>query len=315
VYNKKAQESYRTLNPDQFLAWGISITITDKGKGFYFTLLDINENPNFELGLRNAEPGPISRCTNQPDQYPPNRNYRDSFPTPFLHHKPLTIMLKTNASVAIVDDHMLLRKELANLIRGLETYAVFFEANNGKDFIKQLQPRYLPDIVLLDINMPEMDGYETALWLKRNYPGIKIVALSMYDNEHSIIRMMKNGAKGYILKDIDPMEFRSALNSLIGKGFYYSELITSKLIHAVSKLDDAGEAVKSPSLLNVREREFLKLVCTEMTYKEIAEKMFLSARTIDGYRDALFEKLNVKSRVGLVLYAIKHNIVNVYEQV
>jgi DNA-binding NarL/FixJ family response regulator len=224
-------------------------------------------------------------------------------------------MPKTNASVAIVDDHMLLCNELADLIRGPETYAVLFEANTGKDFIKQLQPRYLPDIELLDINMPEMDGYETALWLKRNYPGIKIMALSMYGNENSIIRMMKNGAKGYILKDIDPLEFRSALDSLMRKGFYYSELITGKLIHAVSKLDDPGEPFKSPPSLNTREIEFLKMVCTEMTYKEIAEKMFLSARTIDGYRDALFEKLNVKSRVGLVLYAIKNNIVNVYEQV
>jgi two-component system invasion response regulator UvrY len=222
-------------------------------------------------------------------------------------------MLKTNDSVAIVDDHILLRNGLANLIRGLETYAVLFEANNGKDFIKQLQPRYLPDIVLLDINTPEMDGYETALWLKRNYPGIKILALSMYGNEHSIIRMMKNGAKGYILKDIDPIAFRGALDLLIRKGFYYSELVTGKLIHAVSHLNETGEPVKSSDLLNAREKEFLKWVCTEMTYKEIAEKMFLSARTIDGYRDALFEKLNVKSRVGLVLYAIKHDIVNVYE--
>jgi DNA-binding NarL/FixJ family response regulator len=219
-------------------------------------------------------------------------------------------MLKTNASVAIVDDHILLRNGLANLIRGLETYAVLFEANNGKDFIKQLQPRLLPDIVLLDINMPEMDGYETALWLKRNYPGIKILALSMYDNENSIIRMMKSGAKGYILKDIDPKEFRRALDSLMRKGFSYSELITGKLIHAVSQLEEP-DAPKGPAPINARETEFLKFVCTEMTYKEIAEKMFLSARTIDGYRDALFEKLNVKSRVGLVLYAIKNNIVNV----
>ena len=220
-------------------------------------------------------------------------------------------MLKTNASVAIVDDHILLRNGLANLIRGLETYAVLFEANNGKDFIKQLQPRYLPDIVLLDINMPEMDGYETALWLKRNYPGIKILALSMYDNENAIIRMMKNGAKGYILKDIDPNEFRHALDSLVRKGFYYSELITGKLIHAVNQLGDQDQSIKSLISLNDREVEFLKLACTEMTYKEIAEKMFLSARTIDGYRDALFEKLGVKSRVGLVLYAIKNNIVNI----
>jgi len=220
-------------------------------------------------------------------------------------------MLKTNASVAIVDDHVLLRNGLANLIRGLETYAVLFEANNGKDFIKQLQPRYLPDIVLLDINMPEMDGYETALWLKRNYPGIKILALSMYDNENSIIRMMKNGAKGYILKDIDPLEFRQALDSLMRKGFYYSELITGKLIHAVNQLDEPEQMLKNLISLNDREIEFLKLACTEMTYKEIAEKMYLSVRTIDGYRDALFEKLNVKSRVGLVLYAIKNNVVNI----
>lgn len=220
-------------------------------------------------------------------------------------------MLKTNASVAIVDDHILLRNGILNLIRGLETYAVLFEANHGKDFIKQLQPRYLPDVALHDINNPERDGYETALWLKRNYPGIKILALSMYDNEHSIIRMMKNGAKGYILKDMDPVDFRRVLDLLLRKGFYYSELITGKLIHAVSQLDEPDESLRSIVSLNAREIEFLKLVCTEMTYKEIAEKMFLSARTIDGYRDALFEKLNVKSRVGLVLFTIKNSIVNV----
>jgi DNA-binding NarL/FixJ family response regulator len=219
-------------------------------------------------------------------------------------------MLKTNASVAIVDDHILLRNGLVNLIRGLETYAVLFGASHGKDIIKQLQPRYLPDVDLQEINMPERDGYETALWLKRNYPGIKIMALSLYDNEHSIIRMMKNGAKGYILKEIDPMDFRRTLDLLLRKGYYYSELISGKLIHAVSQLDEPDEPLKSVVSLNAREIEFLKLVCTEMTYKEIAEKMYLSARTIDGYRDALFEKLNAKSRVGLVLFTIKNNIVN-----
>ena len=131
-------------------------------------------------------------------------------------------MYKSKASVAVVDDHVLLRNGLANLIRSLDSYAVLFEADNGKDFIEQLKPLYLPDIVLMDINMPEMDGYETALWLKRNYPGIKVLALSMYDNENSVIRMMKNGAKGYVLKDIDPVEFRRALDSLISKGYYYS---------------------------------------------------------------------------------------------
>lgn len=219
-------------------------------------------------------------------------------------------MYKSKASVAVVDDHVLLRNGLANLIRGLDSYAVLFEADNGKDFIEQLKPLYLPDIVLMDINMPEMDGYETALWLKRNYPGIKVLALSMYDNENAVIRMMKNGARGYILKDIDPVEFRRALDSLLSKGYYYSELITGKLIHAVNNVDGSEQSMHSLTLLNDRELVFLKLACTEMTYKEIAEKMFLSARTIDGYRDALFEKLNVKSRVGLVTYAIRNGIVN-----
>jgi two-component system, NarL family, invasion response regulator UvrY len=137
------------------------------------------------------------------------------------------------------------------------------------------------------------------------------LALSMYDNENSVIRMMKNGAKGYILKDIDSVEFRRALDSLISKGYYYSELVTGKLVHAVNHLDEPEQPIRSLIMLNDREIEFLKLACTEMTYKEIAEKMFLSARTIDGYRDALFEKLNVKSRVGLVIYAIRSGIVNI----
>jgi two-component system, NarL family, invasion response regulator UvrY len=220
-------------------------------------------------------------------------------------------MQKAKASVAVVDDHVLLRNGLSNLIRDLDTYAVLFEADNGKDFISQLKPKFVPDIVLLDINMPEMDGYETSLWIKRNYPEIKVLALSMCDNENAIIRMMKNGAKGYILKDIDASEFRMALDSLLRKGFYFSEMVTGKMLNAVNKLDEPEQTMKNFICLNEREIEFLKLACTEMTYKEIAEKMFLSPRTIDGYRDALFEKLNVKTRVGLVMYAIRNGIVTV----
>jgi two-component system invasion response regulator UvrY len=217
----------------------------------------------------------------------------------------------TKARVAVVDDHVLLRNGLAALIRQLDSYTVLLEANNGKDFINQLSPSQLPDIVLMDINMPGMDGYDTTLWLKRNYPAIKVLALSMYDNESAVIRMMKCGARGYILKDIDPVEFRSALDSLQRKGYYYSELITGKLIHAVNQSSEPDQPFKSLACLNDREIEFLKLACSELTYKEIAEKMYLSVRTIDGYRDALFEKLNLKSRVGLVMYAIKNGIVSV----
>lgn len=157
--------------------------------------------------------------------------------------------------------------------------------------------------------MPEMDGYETTLWLKKNHPEIKVLALSMYDNENAIIRMFKAGAKGYILKDCEPSELRMALDALAGKGFYYSEMVTGRLIHSINKLDDDDDHTSHLIQLNDRELEFLKLACSELTYKEIADRMFLSPRTIDGYRDALFEKLHVKTRVGLVMYAIKNGIV------
>ena len=219
-------------------------------------------------------------------------------------------MTAIRANVALVDDHVLLRNGLANLIKSFGTYGVLFEADNGKDFISQLKPKFLPDVVLMDINMPEMDGYETALWLKRNHPEIKVLALSMYDNETAIIRMFKAGAKGYILKDCDPAELRMAIDSLITKGFYYSEMVTGRLIHTINQLDEDDHSIKNLVQLNDREIEFLKLACSELTYKEIADKMFLSPRTIDGYRDALFEKLNVKTRVGLVMYAIKNGVVN-----
>jgi two-component system, NarL family, invasion response regulator UvrY len=131
----------------------------------------------------------------------------------------------------------------------------------------------------------------------------------MYDNENAIIRMLRNGARGYLLKDTEPKEFKQALDAIMQKGFYYSELVTGKLIHAVNSITDEGNELASSIKLSDREIEFLKLICTEMTYREIAEKMFLSPRTIDGYRDALFEKLNIKTRTGLVIFAIKNNLV------
>lgn len=220
-------------------------------------------------------------------------------------------MTTSKPAVVLVDDHVLLRNGLANLIRSFGEYTVLFEAYNGADLISQLKSRSLPDIVLLDVNMPDMDGYETASWLKRNHPEIKILALSMYDTDNSIIRMLKNGVKGYILKDIEPAELKIALESVISKGFYYSEMVTGKLIHTINTFDGAQPKVNQLLRLNDRELEFLKLACTECTYKEIAERMYLSPRTIDGYRDALFEKLTVRTRVGLVLYAIRNGIVSV----
>lgn len=211
-------------------------------------------------------------------------------------------------TVALVDDHVLLRNGLASLVSNLG-YGVLFEANHGDDFIANMKKLGAPDLVLMDINMPVKDGYETTSWLKKNHPGILVLALSMYDDENAIIRMLKSGARGYIMKDSEPAELRAALEAIVHRGFYYSEMVTGRLVRSISDMDEEGGSFKNP--LSDREIEFLKLACTEMTYKEIADKMILSPRTIDGYRDSLFEKLDIKTRTGLVIYAIKNGIVKI----
>jgi two-component system invasion response regulator UvrY len=213
--------------------------------------------------------------------------------------------------IALADDHVLLRNGLANLLRELD-YEVLFEASNGIDLQEKLQEKALPEVVLMDINMPQMDGYETTQWLKRHHPQVKVLALSMYDDENAIIRMLKAGAKGYILKDSDPSELKQAIHSVQSKGFYHSDLVTGRLIHTINHLDEQEHSSARDVLgLSERELEFLKLACTESTYKEIAEKMYVSPRTVDGYRDALFERLGSKSRVGLVLFAIRNGIIKI----
>lgn len=216
------------------------------------------------------------------------------------------------AKIALVDDHVLLRNGLAGLVKSLG-HEVMFEADNGKHLIEKLHQNSLPEIILLDINMPEMDGYETVKWIKKNHPGVKVLALSMYDNETAIIRMLKYGAKGYILKDSDPIQLKNALDDVEKKGFYYSELVSGKLISAINKMDNGTDVLETSIHLNEREKDFLRHSCSELTYKEIAEKMFVSPRTIDGYRDALFDKLHVKTRVGLVIYAIKNGLVDLHD--
>lgn len=210
--------------------------------------------------------------------------------------------------VGVADDHTLLRKALARLISSFENYAVLFEADNGKDVKDKISRHIIPDIILLDVNMPDMDGYETAKWIYKNYPQIKILALSMFTDESIIIRMLRLGAKGYILKNAEPEELKLALDSVMTKDFYLSEYISGKVISGLHKDIDLPE---EPVQLNDKEREFLQWACSEMTYKDIAVKMFVSPRTVDDYRNALFEKLKVKSRIGLVLYAIRHGMVEV----
>ncbi len=212
--------------------------------------------------------------------------------------------------IAVVDDHTMFRKGLTSLINLFPNYKVLFDAANGQDFIKQLQPRSLPDILLLDIAMPEMDGYATANWVRINHPEIKVLALSTMDADTAIIKMIKSGAKGYVLKDAEPAELKRAFDEVLSLGYYYNDLVTRKIMQSVNQLSENNTHLNTFANLTEKELQFIKLACSEKTYFEIAKEMFLSERTIDGYRDALFKKLNVGTRVGLVMYAIKNGIVN-----
>jgi DNA-binding NarL/FixJ family response regulator len=207
--------------------------------------------------------------------------------------------------VALVDDHALLRSGLAAIINSFEGYRVLLEADNGQDFIEKIMGKKHPDIVLLDITMPVMNGYETADWIRVNLPDTKVIVLSMMEGDTVIISMLKKGAKGYLLKDSKPEIFRHALNQVRDNGFYINDQVSNKMLHYLNN----SNVNSATTELKERELQFLKLCVTDLTYKQIAAQMNISPRTVDDYRDALFEKLNVSSRIGLVLFAIKNGIV------
>jgi len=212
--------------------------------------------------------------------------------------------------IVIADDHTMFRKGLAMLINLFPTYEVLFHVSNGNELIARLDKNNLPEVVLLDINMPGMDGYATAEWLHQNHPEIKILALSTMDSETSIIKMIKCGACGYVLKDAEPEELKLAFDEVLGRGYFYNEVVTRKIMSSIHTLADTNSKTSTFANLSDREIQFLKLTCTELTYKEIADRMFVSVRTVEGYRDTLCEKLQLKTRVGLAIYAIKNNIVS-----
>ncbi|WP_242917386.1 response regulator transcription factor [Pontibacter liquoris] len=207
--------------------------------------------------------------------------------------------------VALVDDHKLFRKGMLELINGFSTYTVSLEAENGRDFTRKLFPENIPDIVLLDISMPVMDGFETAAWLQEHHPQVKILALSMKNDEETVLRMLQCGVDGYVLKNADPSELRMALEALEVNGSYYAGSVREVL-----KRDLQNK--KAPKAeLTEREVEFLRLACTELPYKSFAPLLHVSPRVVESTREALFRKLDVVSRTGLVLYAIREGIFKV----
>ena len=204
--------------------------------------------------------------------------------------------------IAIVDDHILIAQAIKGVISNFKNFEVLYECENGKELIdKIIKKNQLPDIVLLDISMPIMNGFDTAKWLQENHPDIMVVVLSMQTDEESVNKMIKYGAKSYLLKNSHPRDLETALNTMIENGYYYPDWASRLIFSGINKTNG-----KLSNKLSEREKEFLRYCITEMSYKEIAELMHCSPRTVESYRDNLFEKLDLKTRVGLAVYAIKN---------
>ena len=218
-------------------------------------------------------------------------------------------MEEKKIKVALVDDHLLLRNALAGLIDSFGDCRVIHQSGNGKEITKAITDGVIPDLVVMDLNMPEMDGFETAQWLQQNFPKIYVLMLTMFDSELSLIRLLQTGVRGFLKKDIHPSELKFAIQSVMQSGYYYSNNTTGRLVNLFKNKHD-GSMPLNNMVLSDQEVQFLKLACSDLTHKEIAQKLGLNPRTIDTLRDHLFIKLDVKSRVGLAMVAIRNGVVN-----
>lgn len=208
--------------------------------------------------------------------------------------------------IALTDDHVVLRSGLSKLVNDFEGCEVVIEAAHGEELLAAISGGIVPDLVLLDLNMPVLDGYETARRLQQSHPAIHILILSVYDTELMMIRLLQAGAKGFLKKDAEPAELKLAIQTVMESGYYYTNTTTGKLVNLFRKSQENSLLLRTT--LSELEMRFLRLSCTEMTYKEIAGVMHINPRAVDNLRDNLFEKLEVRSRVGLAMFSIRHGI-------
>ena len=210
--------------------------------------------------------------------------------------------------IAMADDHMLLRDALAEVINSFDDCEVVCQADTGRALVDYIARNSAPDMVILDLGMPDMDGYDTAQWLHEHQPQVRIMMLTMYNSEMMIVRQLRAGVKGFVKKNIHRNELKMAIYTVMKGGFHFSPDIIKTLINPVH-LNPLMPALPVNKELNEREIMFIRLTCTDHTYKEIAGMMNLGPRAVDSIRDDLFERLEVKSRVGLAIFAMRQGLV------
>jgi DNA-binding NarL/FixJ family response regulator len=211
--------------------------------------------------------------------------------------------------VAIADDHKIFRKGVILSLRAYHNIEFVLEAENGEELIQGVENAQ-PDIVLLDLKMPVKDGIETTKYLNKHFPSIRILILTMYEDERFVGHLMDSGANGYLLKSTDPDEIRQGIMDVMRTGFYLNNFVNRVLIKKNFAKQKFNPNLKSEIVISEREKEVLSLVCLEFTAQEIAQKMEISARTVEAIKDRLMERFGVKNSVGLVFFAMKNSLID-----
>ncbi len=212
--------------------------------------------------------------------------------------------------VAIADDHKIFRSGVINTLTPYDNINVVFEAEDGEHLLQIMQEQQ-PDVILMDLKMPKMDGIQATIKVKEKYPEVKVIILTMYEDDNFIVHLVENGANAYLLKNSEPEEIYEAICTTYDKGFYFNENVNLALLKKVlhKNKQQFKPTFKNEVQLGDRELEVLRLICNEYTTQEISEQIFLSPRTVEGLRQKLLEKLNVKNTVGLVLYAFRNGLI------
>ncbi len=211
--------------------------------------------------------------------------------------------------IAIADDYKIYRDGLKVGLSADPNLRVVYEADNGEELIKGLEV-YAPDVVIMDLKMPIMDGMEATKHIRKFFPSIKVLVVTMYDDDKFIIHLMENGANGYLLKNAEPHEITKSIYSVFQNGYYFNDVVNKALLKKLVLKNNLKPSFNQNVELTERELEVLKLICQEKTAAEIAKEIFLSPRSVEGIRQRLIEKVGVKNTAGLVMFAVKNNMVD-----